>query len=193
MQIGCRIRYSNLVAKQADANGNLAFVSYHPYFGSVPRSVETWSISTLRIGATFKFGRGSLIPVPVPAKVEVVVTDRNGVFCQLAPEHSGRAQGQGNVPLRNYVFFNIGSTQIPTVMCCSAKISVKDFKEDQLEVFAPKKLSGRSGREMTVYYNVLNILGDRMGKNPSTTITWSGRRRKARQMEEKWQNRSGDT
>jgi len=43
-----------------------------------------------------------------------------------------------------------------------------------LEVLTPKKLSGRSDRQMTVYYNVLNILGDRMGKNPTTIVRLSG-------------------
>jgi outer membrane protein OmpA-like peptidoglycan-associated protein len=54
------------------------------------------------------------------------------------------------------------------------KDQVKDFKEDQLEVFKPKKLSGRSDRQMTVYYNVLNILGDRMAKNPSAIVRLTG-------------------
>ena len=54
------------------------------------------------------------------------------------------------------------------------KGQVKDFKEDQLEEFAPLKVSGRSNRQMVAYYNVLNILGDRMGKNPSTNITLVG-------------------
>jgi outer membrane protein OmpA-like peptidoglycan-associated protein len=51
---------------------------------------------------------------------------------------------------------------------------VADFKEDQLEVLVPKNLSGRARRSMVVYYNVLNILGDRMGKSPSSTITLVG-------------------
>jgi outer membrane protein OmpA-like peptidoglycan-associated protein len=51
---------------------------------------------------------------------------------------------------------------------------VKNFKEDQLEVFKPKKLSGRSDRQMTVYYNVLNILGDRMVKNPAAIVRLAG-------------------
>ncbi|HEX5625286.1 MAG TPA: outer membrane beta-barrel protein, partial [Saprospiraceae bacterium] len=41
------------------------FVAYHPYFGQDPRSVETWNINTLRIGAALKLGRGRLIPAPV--------------------------------------------------------------------------------------------------------------------------------
>ena len=77
-------------------------------------------------------------------------------------------------PLRNYVFFDLGSTEIPDRYVMLEKRQVKDFKEDQLEVFSPKKLSGRSRRGMTVYYNILNILGDRMGKNPSASITLVG-------------------
>ena len=77
-------------------------------------------------------------------------------------------------PLRNYVFFNLGSTEISSRYVLLTKDQVKDFKEDQLEVFTPKELSGRSGRQMTVYYNVINILGDRMGKEPSATIMLTG-------------------
>jgi outer membrane protein OmpA-like peptidoglycan-associated protein len=77
-------------------------------------------------------------------------------------------------PLRNYVFFNLGSTEISDRYVLLTKDQVKDFKEDQLEVFTPKELSGRSKRQLTVYYNVLNILGDRLGKNPTATINLTG-------------------
>ncbi len=77
-------------------------------------------------------------------------------------------------PLRNYVFFNQESTEIPNRYVLLNKGQVKDFKEDQLEVFTPKETAGRSKRQMVVYYNVLNILGDRLGKNPSSTIKLVG-------------------
>jgi outer membrane protein OmpA-like peptidoglycan-associated protein len=77
-------------------------------------------------------------------------------------------------PVRNYVFFDLGSTEIPGRYVLLAKDQVKEFKEDQLEVFTPKDLSGRSKRQLTVYYNVLNILGDRLGKNPETVVRLSG-------------------
>ncbi len=77
-------------------------------------------------------------------------------------------------PLRNYVFFDLGSTVIPDRYVLLKKEQVKDFKEDQLEVFTPKKLSGRSDRQMIVYYNVLNILGDRMQKNTATVVRLAG-------------------
>jgi outer membrane protein OmpA-like peptidoglycan-associated protein len=55
-----------------------------------------------------------------------------------------------------------------------SKDQVKDFKEDRLETFTPKRLSGRAARQMTVYYNVLNILGDRMGRNPLAVVRLTG-------------------
>ncbi|HWS00809.1 MAG TPA: OmpA family protein, partial [Prolixibacteraceae bacterium] len=63
---------------------------------------------------------------------------------------------------------------IPDRYVLLRKDQVKDFKEDQLEVFTPKKLSGRAQRQMTVYYNVLNILGDRMGRYPETVVRLTG-------------------
>jgi len=77
-------------------------------------------------------------------------------------------------PLRNYLFFDIGSTEIPDRYILLRKDQVKDFKEDQLEGLTPKELTGRSKRQMTVYYNLLSILGDRMGKNPTTIIRLTG-------------------
>ena len=77
-------------------------------------------------------------------------------------------------PVSNFVFFDKESTQIPNRYVLLRKNQVADFKEDQLEVFKPKNLSGRSDRQMVVYYNLLNVLGDRMSKDPSTNIWLSG-------------------
>jgi outer membrane protein OmpA-like peptidoglycan-associated protein len=54
------------------------------------------------------------------------------------------------------------------------KSQIANFKEDNLDEFIPKNLSGRSDRGMTVYYNILNIIGDRLGKNPSSNISLVG-------------------
>jgi len=77
-------------------------------------------------------------------------------------------------PLRNYIFFTLGSTEIPDRYVLLTKDKVKYFKEEHLEEFTSKNPAGRSKRQMNVYYNVINILGDRMGKNPSATITLVG-------------------
>jgi outer membrane protein OmpA-like peptidoglycan-associated protein len=146
------------------------FISLHPGLGQSPRSSETWTLTTLRAGAAIKFGRGSKIET-----AKAVVADPEVGFTVHSPKNIPvERRVRETFPLRNYVFFNIGSTEIPNRYVLLKKEQVKDFKEDQLEVFAPKHLSGRAARGMVVYYNVLNILGDRMGKNPDATITLVG-------------------
>jgi outer membrane protein OmpA-like peptidoglycan-associated protein len=146
------------------------FVSFHPDLGQSPRSIETWTVSTLRVGASIKFGKGTKIE-----SAKAVVSDPEVQFTVHSPKNIPvERRVRETFPLRNYIFFNLGSTEIADRYVLLKKDQVKEFKEDQLEVFTPKKLSGRSKREMTVYYNILNILGDRMGKNPGTSITLVG-------------------
>jgi outer membrane protein OmpA-like peptidoglycan-associated protein len=100
------------------------------------------------------------------------------------PEYSFSVKSPGNNSvdrrvsetflLRNYIFFNQGSTNIPDRYVLLSKDQAKDFKEDQIEVLTLKKQSDRSEHEMLVYYNILNILGDRMQKNPESTIKLVG-------------------
>jgi outer membrane protein OmpA-like peptidoglycan-associated protein len=150
------------------------FVSFHPYFGQNPRSIETLNITTVRAGVALKFGRGHLITKPE----EVVIAPTPDPEVQFSVNAPANVPVQRRVkevfPLRNYVFFNIGSTEIPNRYKLLKKEEVKDFREDQLEMVTPINQSGRSERQMNVYYNVLNILGDRMIKNPSTTIVLVG-------------------
>ena len=154
------------------------FVSFQPYFGQDPRTIETWNVTTLRVGAALKLGSGHKIDKTVKAEAFVPVA------VEAAPEVTFTINSPKNIvadrrinetfPIRNYVFFDLGSDKIPARYVLLRKDQVKDFKEDQLEVFTPKELSGRSDRQMTAYYNVLNILGDRMQKHPSTRITLTG-------------------
>lgn len=146
------------------------FVSFQPYFGQNPRSTETWNITTVRAGVALKFGQGHNIQ-----QATDMVKDAEVKFSINSPSNVPDAARYNEIfPLRNYVYFNAGSTEIPNRYVLLNKNQVKDFKEDQLETFAPKNLSDRSKRQMTVYYNVLNILGDRMQKNPSATISLVG-------------------
>jgi len=77
-------------------------------------------------------------------------------------------------PLRNYVFFNQGSTELIDRYEKLGNDQAKNFKEEQLEQFTSKDSSGRSTRQMVIYYNVLNILGDRMRNSPTSTIKLDG-------------------
>ncbi len=142
------------------------FASYHPYFGQNPRDTETWTVATLRAGVVLKFGQGRLIETPAEGEVQFsVVPPVNVVYVKSVREV---------FPLRNYIFFNEGSTDIPNRYVLLNKSQVQDFKEDKVQFNTPKNMSGRSERQMIVYYNVLNILGDRMVKNPTSTITLVG-------------------
>jgi hypothetical protein len=146
------------------------FVSFQPYFGQNPRATETWNITTIRAGVALKFGQGKNIQ-----QATDMVNDREVDFSVNSPSNVPSERMMTEIfPLRNYVFFNEASTEIPNRYVLLTKSQVPDFKEDQLETFAPTNLSDRSKRQMTVYYNVLNILGDRMQKNPSATITLVG-------------------
>ena len=144
------------------------FASFHPYFGQDPRSVETLNITTIRAGVALKFGQGS-------PRDNATTADPEVQFSVNAPVNGAPQRRVREVfPLRNYVFFNTGSSEIPSRYKLLKKDEVKDFREDQLEMVTPINQSGRSERQMNVYYNVINILGDRMIKNPSTTITLVG-------------------
>nr|WP_315255659.1 OmpA family protein [uncultured Flavobacterium sp.] len=144
------------------------FVAFHPYFGQNPRSTETWNVTTIRAGMALKFGQGR----------EIVAAEAVGPQVQFSVNAPKNIPGERSVretfPLRNYVFYDLGSNQIPSRYKLLRKEEVKDFNEDQIAATAVVNPSGRSARQMTVYYNVINILGDRMVKNPSTSITLVG-------------------
>jgi outer membrane protein OmpA-like peptidoglycan-associated protein len=142
------------------------FVAYQPYFGQNPRTVETMSVSTLRFGVVIKFGQGHPIETPAGGEVQLTVT---------APNNEATIRKVREAfPIRNYVFFDAGYSQISNRYILLNKNEVANFKEDQVSFDTPKNMSGRSERQMIVYYNILNILGDRMAKNPSATITLAG-------------------
>ncbi len=173
MQVGAGIDIP-LSSKNSRTKTMLSpFVSFQPYFGQDPRSIESWNMTTVRVGVALKFGRGREV-----AQEEIVT------FVPIVPEFRFAVKSPKNIPaerriretfpLLNYVFFNKESTDIPDRYVLLKKDQVKDFKEDQLEEFAPLTVSGRSNRQMTAYYNVLNILGDRLGKNSSSSITLVG-------------------
>jgi outer membrane protein OmpA-like peptidoglycan-associated protein len=146
------------------------FISFQPYLGQSPRSIETMTLSTLRAGAILKFGRGrevlGLVPSSIKPEVLFIVNSPKNIPVQRRVRES--------FPLRNYVFFTKGSSEIPERYILLTKDQVNGFKADQLDVTSPKSLSGHSYREMVVYYNILNILGDRMQKNPTSSIRLVG-------------------
>ena len=74
------------------------FVSYHPYFGQNPRTIETWNLTTIRAGIALKVGVGRKLPPPPPPPLPVVLDrDGDGVLdiADRCPDIPGTAALQG--------------------------------------------------------------------------------------------------
>ena len=175
----------------ADANSRTQvalspFVSYHPYFGQDPRDIESWSLSTVRVGVALKIGKGKVneetekepVLEAKPAKViiPVVAAAKSDVkFITRAPiTVPAKRNIDETFPLRNYVFFEEGSSEIPKKYVRLNPSQALAFKSEQLRKSPTKDQTGRSERQLNVYYNILNILGDRMRENPNANISLIG-------------------
>ena len=163
------------------------FISYHPYFGQNPRSIENMSITTLRTGLSLKFGKGTQTTkaivseptAPVTPIVQVIVPtkiDSGRILFSIAPPRnvSAKLTIKENFPLRNYVFFDAGSNEIPNRYVRLSKYQAASFKKGSFQVPEPDNLSRRSNRQLSAYYNLLNIVGDRMRVNPESKISLIG-------------------
>jgi outer membrane protein OmpA-like peptidoglycan-associated protein len=149
------------------------FVSYLPNLEN-PRTADSWGISTIRAGLAVKFGCGKVIPSVQAAEISAVV-ERDVQFSVRAPKAvPAKRRVRETFPLRNYVFFEAGSTELPNRYVELTKDQAASFKEEQLQEVQPMSMAGRSLRQMTVYYNILNIVGDRMKRNPAAAILLSG-------------------
>jgi outer membrane protein OmpA-like peptidoglycan-associated protein len=149
------------------------FVSYHPYFGQEPRSIESLSISTVRIGLALKFGKGHKAAVKKVAIAVVAVHEID--FLVRGPKAVPlKRQVSETLPLLNVVFFDEGSMEIPNRYVILTKDQASGFKEEGLQKEESANMTGRSAGQLNVYHNVLNILGDRMRSNPGATISLNG-------------------
>lgn len=155
------------------------FASFQTDLLDAPRSVETWSIYTVRAGLAFKFG--FLKRAIVPGKTELIMMqaaplEKEIQFSVRAPKVAPLIrQIRETFPLRNAVFFDMGSTQISSRYIQLDGAEANLFTEAQLQQGQPSNLYvGRSARQLEVYHNILNIIGDRMRKNTEATITLVG-------------------
>ncbi len=167
------------------------FVSYHPYFGQAPRDIESWSLSTVRVGVALKFGKGKVNKVvktdseeavekktkeEKEEKATVIVSETdNSTFSVRAPITVPVKRTINEAfPLRNYIFFEKENSKIPTRYVKLTANQASNFKPEQVLEPSTTEQKGRSARQMKAYYNILNILGYRMVENPTATITLIG-------------------
>ena len=149
------------------------FVSFHPYFGQDPRDIESLSISTVRAGIALKFGKAKKAPATESPIVAVPV--RDVIFSVRGPKSvPANREVSETLPLRNSVFFDEGSAAVPNRYIILTKDQATGFKEESLQKEQTESMTGRSARQLNVYHNILNILGDRMRANPGAQISLSG-------------------
>jgi outer membrane protein OmpA-like peptidoglycan-associated protein len=155
------------------------FVSYHPYFGQDPRSIESWSMTTVRAGIALKFGKGGKTVVK---ETPAAIATPEITFTVTAPKDMLlKRHVSETLPLLGAVFFDEGSTTIPSRYMALTKDEAIGFKESQLQTELTTDTLGRSARQLNVYHNLLNIVGDRMRLNPATTISLAGASAKGKQ------------
>lgn len=137
-----------------------------------PNGVNTMKVNSVRAGLQLKFGS-------MPADDKQPDTDPAAAdFTVRAPNVVTDSRKLNETfPMRNYVFYDAGSTDLPARY---KRVGSGDaFREDQLikpsaETGAADAMQMRSRRQMEVYYNVVNVFGDRMRRNPSATLKLTG-------------------
>ncbi|MEO6452610.1 MAG: flagellar motor protein MotB [Ginsengibacter sp.] len=158
------------------------FVSFQTDLGQAPRSEESWSLYTVRAGIALKFGRTKK-SASVTSKAEPVIPIDPAATAEKDVQFSIRApkvvplnrRVKETFPIRNSVFFDMGSAEIPNRYIQLSNSQAASFKEAQLQQGQPDNLnSGRSSRQLAVYHNILNIMGDRLRANSQSSITLTG-------------------
>ena len=143
------------------------FVSYQPWFGQNPRAtppdIELWTVTTVRLGAVLKFGR---LPASAPPSV--------GLSARAPARVITKRTLHETFPLRDYVYFEDGSARIPARYATLSPAEAAAFQEERLQDSLPAELKGRSRRQLALYHHLLNILGDRLRRNPGATLTLTG-------------------
>ncbi len=183
MQIGAG--YDILLSKSTSKMKYILtpFVSFHPYFGQVPRDTDTWSVTTVRAGLAFKLGRGIAKPIPIDIEPEVPDVDPDTEpeiaeppvsFGVRPPVLTERNITNEIFPLRNYIFFDEGSSNLPERYVYLSPTEAADFNEDDLRNSVLFARPQQGSAQMLIYYNIMNILGDRMRENSNTSIRLVG-------------------
>ena len=182
-QAGAGMDFPLSTPKSATQMSLSPFVSFQTDFGHEPRSIGSWSFYTIRMGMAFKFGK-SVSPTPAappakmtkPVTIPAIVIEKEVQFSVRAPKVVPlKRRVKETFVLRNSVFFDLGSTEIPNRYVKLSQTQAISFKEEDLQESQPNNLNnGRSSRQLAVYHNVLNIIGDRLRANPKSSIALTG-------------------
>jgi outer membrane protein OmpA-like peptidoglycan-associated protein len=138
-------------------------------------STASFGITTVRMGAALKFGS-------VASAGRDIIGPEEGDFGfdLRVPRHvTASRRVNETFPFRNYIFFEEGSSEIPARYRRIDRSSATAFREEQLTdqsslTGGSPALERRERKQMLVYYEALNIIGDRMRRNQSAQIRLVG-------------------
>ncbi len=136
-----------------------------------PAGENTFKVNSIRAGLQLKFGT-------ITQDTETPDGPPSTDFSVRAPNVVTDSRRLNETfPMRNYVFFDSASTDLPARY--RRPESAEAFHEDQLvkptvETGGADAMQMRSRRQMEVYYNVINVFGDRLRRNPSATVKLTG-------------------
>lgn len=148
-------------------------VSYYHPFGDVTLERD-WTVATIQGGAALRWHFGPLEkeprvdPPPLPPSAPA---EPPGIRPPVASLHVSSPKELSIVktivtetfPILPYVFFDSGSTVVPSRYAMLRPGTSKNFREEDI-----------SWRSLEAYYNVLNIIGGRMTADGSISITLNG-------------------
>lgn len=144
------------------------------HFGQSVRDIEKWKLTTLRFGVQLKFGS---------TKIQKEILKQEVGFTIQSPQIiPGARRVSETFPLRNYIFFDQNSTSLPSRYIQLTVEQAEKFREENLFEQKPQQLAGRSARQMEVYYNILNVVGDRMRRIPEAMISLFGASSKGKEV-----------
>ena len=116
------------------------FASFQTNLLDAPRTIESWSIYTIRAGVAFKFGTGKRAkaitpdPVVITNTVTNTVTNKEVQFSVRAPKFIPVNRSvKETLPIRNVIFFDLGSSEIPNRYVMLNKQEATTFNEQQLQ------------------------------------------------------------
>jgi outer membrane protein OmpA-like peptidoglycan-associated protein len=135
------------------------------HFGQGIRSVEDWTVTTVRLGLDVKFATTALSLQRAETAVNFLVRSP-----MIVPQER---RVKETFPVRNYIFFDQGSTELPQRYVQLTPGEAAGFKEEHL-LDLKERLTGRSTRQLQVYYNTINVIGDRLRRYPQATIMLIG-------------------
>lgn len=145
---------------------------------------DIWSTQTIRAGIRLSWGSERETPASFVAiqptnttnLAPSAATSTAKIFYAILPDGNMIVHKSvtGYFPVHPYVFFNKRDQSIPARYSSLTAEEATRFSTDDLGKFSKNDNTDKQiniNRLMEVYYNVLNIYGDRMRRDPSVTVT----------------------